>query len=111
MKVLLTQFSGRLLVFVRALGPYAAIELLLPGGTVLAVLYWWWQRHRARQARVISQCGTRDEVQPFSEPLRLELQGAGEAVSLANRRSDVSPLIESGHPSATSGSSYLDLAA
>jgi hypothetical protein len=29
----------------RALGPYAALELLLPGGTVLAVLLWLYRRH------------------------------------------------------------------
>jgi len=30
----------------RALGPYAAVELLLPGGSVVAVLLWLYRRHR-----------------------------------------------------------------
>jgi hypothetical protein len=34
---------------VRQLGPYAAIELLLPGGSVLAALLWLY-RHRERLA-------------------------------------------------------------
>ena len=33
----------------RTLGPYAAIELLLPGGSMLALLYWW---HRRRKGHV-----------------------------------------------------------
>ena len=33
----------------RNLGPYAAIELLLPGGSMLALLYWW---HRRRKRQV-----------------------------------------------------------
>jgi hypothetical protein len=32
----------------RRLGPYAAIELLLPGGSILAILLWLYRRHRAR---------------------------------------------------------------
>ena len=31
---------------VRELGPYAALELLLPGGTILAVLLWLYRRHQ-----------------------------------------------------------------
>src|SRR5690242_16869676 len=31
---------------IRALAPYAAIEILLPGGTLLALLYWLYRRHR-----------------------------------------------------------------
>ena len=31
----------------KALGPYAAIELLLPGGTVIAILCWLYRRRRA----------------------------------------------------------------
>jgi hypothetical protein len=32
--------------YVRAMGPYAAIEILLPGGTVLALLFWWYRRYQ-----------------------------------------------------------------
>ena len=35
---------------VRALGPYAAVELLLPGGSVLAVLLWLYRRHKRIEA-------------------------------------------------------------
>ena len=31
----------------RQFGPYAAIELLLPGGSLLALLLWLYRRHRA----------------------------------------------------------------
>lgn len=51
MKALLSPLIGRLLVLLRNLGPYAAIELLLPGGSIVALLYWWYrQRVRAGAA-------------------------------------------------------------
>jgi hypothetical protein len=50
MKVLLSPLMGRLLILLRDLGPYAGIELLLPGGSVVVLLYWWY-RHRARRMR------------------------------------------------------------
>ena len=31
---------------VKEFAPYAAIELVLPGGTVLAILYWLFRRRR-----------------------------------------------------------------
>jgi hypothetical protein len=31
----------------RQLGPYAAIELLLPGGSLLAIALWLYRRHRS----------------------------------------------------------------
>jgi hypothetical protein len=34
----------------RALAPYAAIELILPGGTVLAILCWLYRRRRVASA-------------------------------------------------------------
>jgi hypothetical protein len=45
MKALFAPLIGRVLVLVRSVGPYAAIELLLPGGSMVALLYWWY-RHR-----------------------------------------------------------------
>jgi hypothetical protein len=37
---------------VRQLGPYAAIELLLPGGSLLAIALWLYRRNRlTRQVR------------------------------------------------------------
>lgn len=34
----------------RELGPYAVAELVLPGGTVIAVLVWLYRRHRRVEA-------------------------------------------------------------
>ena len=42
MKKLMLQGLAR----VREFGPYAAIELLVPGGSVIAVLLWLYRRHR-----------------------------------------------------------------
>jgi len=33
-------------LLLRELGPYAAIELILPGGSLLALLLWLYRRHR-----------------------------------------------------------------
>jgi len=38
--------TGRLAARIRGLGPYAAIGLLLPGGSLIA-LFLWFMRHRA----------------------------------------------------------------
>jgi hypothetical protein len=45
-KALLNFWITRLPALLRGLGPYAAIELLLPGGSVIALLFWLC-RHRA----------------------------------------------------------------
>jgi len=39
-------FFKKGLAAVRELGPYAAIELLVPGGSVIAVLMWLYRRHK-----------------------------------------------------------------
>jgi hypothetical protein len=68
MKALLNPWVARLLVLLRGLGPYAAIELLLPGGSVIALLIWLY-RHRANagqrrlefptpSARAWTHCGS-----------------------------------------------------
>jgi hypothetical protein len=36
---------------VRQLAPYAAIELLLPGGSIVAIALWLYRRHRAVEGR------------------------------------------------------------
>lgn len=53
-------YAGRMLQLARGLGPYAAIELLLPGGSMLALLYWWYRRRMRRER-------PRAEGWPFSE--------------------------------------------
>ena len=50
MKALLGTWIARLFALLRGLGPYAAIELLLPGGSVIALLIWLY-RHRASVGR------------------------------------------------------------
>jgi hypothetical protein len=47
----------RLALLLRSVGPYAAIEFLLPGGSLVVLLYWW-HRHRARRTRDVSNGST-----------------------------------------------------
>jgi hypothetical protein len=46
----LTSLMIRGLAGVRELGPYAALELLMPGGSVIAVLLWLYRRHKRVEA-------------------------------------------------------------
>jgi hypothetical protein len=49
----------------RRLGPYAAIELLLPGGSLLAILLWL---YRTRVTRGTLACGTLFALSTGSAP-------------------------------------------
>lgn len=49
---LLTHAVLRVAGVLRDLGPYAALELLLPGGSILALLLWFYRR-RHRPAQVL----------------------------------------------------------
>jgi hypothetical protein len=40
----------KLTLGLRKLGPYLALELFMPGGTLLAVALWWSQRRKAAAA-------------------------------------------------------------
>jgi hypothetical protein len=42
----LSGWMQRGLAGARELGPYAAVELLLPGGSVIAVLLWLYRRYK-----------------------------------------------------------------
>jgi hypothetical protein len=42
----LTNWMMQGLAGVREFGPYAALELLMPGGSVIAVLLWLYRRHK-----------------------------------------------------------------
>jgi hypothetical protein len=44
-------WRGRMIRFVQVLGPYAAIELLLPGGSLIALLLWLYQSQRKKLSR------------------------------------------------------------
>ena len=50
MIALVNLWIARVPALLRSLGPYAAIELLLPGGSVIALLIWLY-RHRANGER------------------------------------------------------------
>ncbi len=41
------RFVGRAAALVKDLGPYAAIEILLPGGSLLALGLWLYSRHKS----------------------------------------------------------------
>lgn len=75
MKALFSPFVGRMLVLLRSLGPYAAIELVLPGGTVVALLYWWYRRRMTRRRSHI-------DVRPPNEAR----QGRADGRSTAGRQ-------------------------
>jgi len=51
-------FLDRLVGRARALGPYLAIELLLPGGSVVALLFWLLSAHSPIRSRWISCIST-----------------------------------------------------
>ena len=47
----LVRWCGRGVRVLKALGPYAAIELLVPGGSLLVLLLWFARRRRAQAER------------------------------------------------------------
>jgi hypothetical protein len=63
MRELFSPLVDRVLASVRSLGPYAAIELLLPGGSMVALLYWWY-RQRVSRRRDIPDCGAHFGARP-----------------------------------------------
>lgn len=48
---------ARSVMLLRALGPYAAIELLLPGGSLLALTLWLYRRYRRGRSASARQLG------------------------------------------------------
>ena len=44
----LVGWFGQCVQWLKALSPYAAIELLLPGGSLIALLLWFARRHRTQ---------------------------------------------------------------
>jgi hypothetical protein len=46
MRTKLLGWMARGMTGLRELGPYALVELLVPGGSVLAVLIWLYRRHK-----------------------------------------------------------------
>ena len=52
---------------IRSLGPYVAIELILPGGTIIALALWAYRRRTASRAAAKA---TSTDVSPVVRPLR-----------------------------------------
>lgn len=50
--------TARAVTWVRSLGPYVAIELILPGGTLIALALWTYRRRRAAQAEAKAAAST-----------------------------------------------------
>jgi hypothetical protein len=49
---------GRTVAILREFGPYAAIELVLPGGSIVALLLWVCRRHPKAAMRVRKLAGS-----------------------------------------------------
>jgi hypothetical protein len=47
----LSAYAAAVLARLRDLAPYAAIELVLPGGSLMALLLWLYRRHKKEPAR------------------------------------------------------------
>ena len=54
----------RAVKFLRGAGPYLAVELLLPGGTLIALLLWWFSGGSAR--------GQLTRVEKLPHPISIE---------------------------------------
>lgn len=64
LRAIMANFAERLWTVLKAFGPYAAIELILPGGSCIALLLWLYRRHhrlthavtQTRIASVATEC-------------------------------------------------------
>ena len=66
------RFVGRALALVKELGPYAAVELILPGGTLIALGLWLYARHKAGKPLLPFRLRSRitgNQAMAGSEPL------------------------------------------
>jgi hypothetical protein len=61
-----TPLFRRVILALRELAPYAALELLLPGGSLVALILWLHARRRARRLRY--------EVSPQAPPLGIQAE-------------------------------------
>jgi hypothetical protein len=87
----LAAWLARIGTILRQLGPYAAIEILLPGGTLMALLLWLYRRSVYVRARVRTQ-----ESAAYAH-LCMECgvaNGHFELVSALRPRSDVTEYLE-----------------
>ena len=65
-RVNLDRWIGRIAALVRELGPYAVIELVLPGGSLFALSLWLYRRHKDA-SRSAAQGGR--EGEPSAAPI------------------------------------------
>lgn len=57
----------RVLLALRELAPYAAVELILPGGSLVALILWLHARRRARRAQELTAAShSRASISPLS---------------------------------------------
>ena len=65
----LSAYTAAVIAKLRDLAPYAAIELVLPGGSLLALLLWLYRSHKARQAWqiIVYRILRRQEPGPLAE--------------------------------------------
>src|ERR1700739_1586327 len=72
--------AGRIAVRLRELAPYAAIELILPGGSLLALLLWLYRRYyltvAAPALHATSSCDPVPPEQPIA-PMSFPLSTSG----------------------------------
>lgn len=65
MRVLFAALFARLPILLRVIGPYAAIELLLPGGTLIALLYWWYRNRATLRAATNAEPAPKGQSEKF----------------------------------------------
>jgi len=64
----------------RSLGPYVALELIMPGGTLMAALFWLYRHWRSSE-------GT-PAINPFARSMSmLKMRWSGLVASIQGRRS------------------------
>jgi hypothetical protein len=65
----LSAYTAAVIAKLRDLAPYAAIELVLPGGSLMALLLWLYRSHKARDACriILDRVLRRQETGPLAD--------------------------------------------
>jgi len=66
---------ARGLTALRQLAPYAAIELLLPGGSLIALVLWLYRKHK--KAMPVSGLSTEGQAEPEAEEAGAGISSTG----------------------------------
>lgn len=64
MSITIAAWIRRAAAFVKGFGPYAAIELILPGGSIVALVLWLYRRHQKEASESRSQARSRTAITP-----------------------------------------------